>query len=175
VAALVIVGTSLAPPGQADFSRADRETVRLTPSAFGDLAEPVRADLVRRGCTVPQPFLARRDPQNVIRGRFFSPASTDVAVLCSIAGTSSILVYRDGAPPAAAELSRLADATFLQVVDGSRVGFSRGLSVAAAARIRSKAPTIAADHDGIEDAFIEKGSSIWYWSGGRWVQLPGAD
>jgi len=31
------------------------------------------------------------------------------------------------------------------------------------------------EHDGIEDAFIEKASVIWYWNGSRWLQLAGAN
>jgi hypothetical protein len=32
-----------------------------------------------------------------------------------------------------------------------------------------------AHHDGIEDIFEEKASSILYWTGGKWLTLPGAD
>ena len=83
--------------------------------------------------------------------------------------------------PAVAELATLPDANFLQVVDGAGgVGFSRLLSVASPDHIRGHAARVgglraAIDHDGIEDAFVEKASSIWYWSGGKWSQLPGAD
>jgi hypothetical protein len=31
------------------------------------------------------------------------------------------------------------------------------------------------DHDGIEDSFIEKGSTIWHWYDEQWRELPGAD
>ena len=31
------------------------------------------------------------------------------------------------------------------------------------------------DHDGIDDAFLEKASVTWYWDNGRWMQLQGAD
>lgn len=112
-----------------------------------------------------------------------SATATDVAVLCSRARRSAILVYRNGAAPAAAELAALTDATFLQVVDAAgSVGFSRSLFTATPEHIRRHAvhasvpsPAIAVDRDGIEDAFLEKGSSIWYWSGGKWWELGGAD
>jgi hypothetical protein len=29
-------------------------------------------------------------------------------------------------------------------------------------------------HAGIEDAFLEKASTIWYWDGDGWLQLRGA-
>jgi hypothetical protein len=31
------------------------------------------------------------------------------------------------------------------------------------------------DHDGIDDSFLEKGSSVWYWYRGQWLELQGAD
>jgi hypothetical protein len=31
------------------------------------------------------------------------------------------------------------------------------------------------DHEGINDAFIEKGSHVWYWYDGQWMQLAGSD
>ena len=64
------------------------------------------------------------------------------------------------------------------MVDGAGgVGYSRELSVAGPEHIRRHNPDARAawDHDGIEAAFIEKGSSIWYWSGERWAELNGSD
>lgn len=31
------------------------------------------------------------------------------------------------------------------------------------------------DHEGIDDAFLEKASVVHYWYEGRWIQLQGAD
>jgi hypothetical protein len=31
------------------------------------------------------------------------------------------------------------------------------------------------DHQGIDDAFIEKASVTWYFDGGNWLKLTGAD
>jgi len=181
VVASVVLGASVALPQRPDFAKADADTVRLPPAAFPDLPAPVRADLERRGCTVPQPFVRRSSPQNVVRGRFLSPVSRDIAVLCSKTKRSAILVYRGGTAPAAAALADLPDANFLQVVDGAgAIGFSRALSAATPQRIthhgaREPPAALSTDHDGIEDAFLEKSSSIWYWSGGKWLELPGAD
>jgi hypothetical protein len=30
-------------------------------------------------------------------------------------------------------------------------------------------------NDGIEDAFMEKASVVWYWHEGKWLQLAGAN
>jgi hypothetical protein len=31
------------------------------------------------------------------------------------------------------------------------------------------------DHQGVDDEFIEKASSTWYFRGGKWLTLTGAD
>jgi hypothetical protein len=31
------------------------------------------------------------------------------------------------------------------------------------------------DHEGINDAFVEKASGVWYWYRGKWLRLSGAD
>jgi hypothetical protein len=175
------VVAAVAVAGGQDWDRAEREIRRLSPSAFPDLPMAIRADLARRGCLIPQPFSARR-PENVIRGRFTSASQRDWAVLCSIAGTSSILVFRAGSVTDVAELQPFPDRTFLQVIgDNFAVGYSRAIGVADARFIREhhrqyggpEPPPL--DHDGIDDIFVEKGSSVWYWYRGQWLKLQGAD
>jgi hypothetical protein len=59
--------------------------------------------------------------------------------------------------------------------------YSRVLAVASPRQIRQYAAASGAalpkvvDHDGVEDAFAEKGSTVWYLEGGRWLALAGAD
>jgi hypothetical protein len=61
------------------------------------------------------------------------------------------------------------------------IGYSRGLGVADADFIRvhhqryggPKPPPL--DHDGIDDIAIEKGSLVWFWNRGRWLQLTGSN
>lgn len=168
-------------PAAAGRERARQEMVRLQPSAFHELSTPVRQELERRGCSIPQAF-STRAPHNVIRGRFTTPTQEDVAVLCSKERASSILVFRGGSAASVAELASLQDAGFLQVVgpDGA-IGFSRKLAVADPGYIREHHERYggpeppALDHDGINDLFVEKASVVWYWDGGRWLQLTGAD
>jgi hypothetical protein len=161
-----------------DWERANAQVRRLDPSVFGELPEPVSTYLRTRGCTVPQAFRAKQR-SGVIRGHFTSPTRLDWAVLCSVRQVSTILVFRGGSVARVDELARLEDSTFLQVVDvPDVVGYSREISVATPAHIRSHGAdgTVARiEHDGIEDSFVEKGSTIQYWSGGRWRELPGAD
>jgi len=169
-------------PTQRNWDAAERDIKRLEPAAFPDLPAGVRADLGRRQCTIPQPDgVDAPGPYNVIRGRFTSQRSTDIAVLCSKGGVSAILVYRDGATKDVATLAALADKGFLQTGSAKAIEFSRAINVATPAQMRiydeafgaGKMPRL--DHDGINDAFVGKASTVRYWFGGKWLDLQGAD
>jgi hypothetical protein len=106
----------------------------------------------------------------------------DIAVLCSKEKASLILVFRGGSIGSVAELAEQSDADFLQVVAaGSVFGYSRALDVADEKYIQEhydryggpKPPPL--EHQGINDIFVGKGSVVWYWYGGRWLQLQGAE
>lgn len=176
-----VVALAISPPVSfQDWAAADAATRRLAPSAFSSLPGGIRTDLQRRGCTVPQTY-GSTTAHNVVRGHFFSATSDDWAVLCSRARWSSILVYRNGQASPAAELARDSDAGYLQTVDGNQaIGFSRGLASVGADFIRkhrnpADPPLPVLDHDGIDDAFIGKGSKVHYLSAGKWLILSGAD
>jgi hypothetical protein len=100
---LVALATSGALTLQ-DWQAANAATVRLKSSAFPDLPTTVRRYLKRRGCEFPQAF-SDQTPHNIVKGRFTSAAQMDIAVLCSKAGVSNVLVFRDSAPSAVAELA----------------------------------------------------------------------
>ena len=153
---------------------------RLSPSTFPQLPGRVRTDLERRRCTVPQVWYDTV-PGNVVRGHFQRSGQLDWAVLCSVAGASTILVYLDGQPDSVAALASNADAAYRQDVGGGTIGFSRAVGVVDAGYIRQHfkwyggAEPPPLDHEGISDAFVEKASVVWYWYQGRWLQLTGAD
>jgi hypothetical protein len=58
------------------------------------------------------------------------------------------------------------DKSLLQTVGPDRIGFSRRIGIA---------DETARDHMGIDDAFVEKGSRIFYYSEGEWLELAGPD
>ena len=170
-----------APPAvSGNWDTADLATVRLAPDVFPDLSKGVAADLSRRGCLIPQPWLAS-EPANVVYGRFTVPGQVDAAVLCSIERVSSILVYRGNSTDDVAKLATVADRGYLQDVGGDRIGFSREIRVADAKRVRDAHAShggpepLRADADGIEDFHLEKASSIWLWHDGKWFELAGSD
>jgi hypothetical protein len=179
---LVVLGIGSSLPVLAqDWDSADRATKRLGPAMFVELPAGIRLELVRRGCTIPQPFTAK-GPENVIKGRFTSASQTDWAVLCARQRRSAILVFRGGVASDAAELAAEADVTSLQTIDGNgTIGYSRTIAVATSRYIQDhyrryggpKPPPL--DHEGINDVFIEKASVVWYWYQNRWLRLQGAD
>ena len=162
------------------FEVAERQIVRLPPAAFPRLPGAVIRELQRRGCTIPQEALSKQ-PNNVVRGQFARRGQTDWAVLCSVHGASSILVFWSGSSRNPAELAEAEDRNYLQSLGDDKVGFSRGISAARKNFITQHhraygGPTLPPiDHQGINDAFLEKASIVHYFFEGKWLQLTGSD
>lgn len=162
------------------FDDAERRIVRLPPTAFPELPRVVVPELQRRGCTIPQTAYTKK-PHNVIKAEFAKPGQTDWAVLCSVKGVSTILVFWNGSEQNPAAIAPMEDRNYLQGLGGDQYGYSRGISPVEKDFIMGhyhayggpKPPPI--DHQGIDDAFIEKGSVTWYFHNGTWLKLSGAD
>ena len=178
-------------------------TVGPTPRSCCNLAASVVRELQHRGCTIPQEAFTKK-PHNVIKGEFQRPGQIDFAVLCSVNQTSwltsfwsdrhyvsSILVFWNGSEKNPAEIAPMEDRNYLQGTTATEIGFSRGIAPAGREFImRHNDPAHAApnpppgynrpnlpviDHQGIDDAFIEKASTTWYFHDGKWSKLMGAD
>jgi len=180
--AALIVGLGLAqtPPDlQRAFETAERQIVRLSPSAFPELPKKVLADLKRRGCLIPQVPPAKQ-PQKRIKGEFAKPGQTDWAILCSVGGVSSILVFWNGSAANPARIAEMKDLSLLQQF-GTGIAYSREIAPVDRAYILQhyqwygglKPPP--PDHQGIDDEFVEKGSVVLYFYQGKWLRLTGAD
>ena len=164
---------------QRQFDEAERRIVRLLPSAFPELPRNVVRELQRRGCTIPQSF--SKPPNNVIRGEFAKSGQTDWAVLCSVKGVSTILVFWKGSERNPAEIVPMEDRNFLQGISSDKIVYSREVNPVGKDFIMrhydayggTKPPPI--DHQGIDDAFLEKASVTWYFHLGKWLKLTGAD
>lgn len=162
-----------------DWQAAEKKIVRLAPSAFPRIPEPIRDWLDANACTIPQHY-ADPNPHNIVRGRFTGTESSDWAVLCSRRGVSAVVVFAEGSASAPYELNPARDAAYLQGIGDGRIGFSRLIEVADPTRIRGyfeyygeKAPPLS--HDGIDDIFDPKASVVHYFARGRWHQWAGAD
>ena len=160
---------------------ADAATVRLSPQSFPWLPRDIIRNLQARGCSIPQEF-GNRKPHNVVSGEFITRGQRDWAVLCSRNRNSSILVFWGGSVHKVSAISRSPDPGFLQTIDGGgSIGFSRAIGAVGRDYILKhyheyggpKPPSI--DHQGIEDAFVQKGSVLHYYHLGKWLELRGAD
>ncbi len=162
------------------FAEAEKRIVRLAPNAFPALPSPIARELRARGCAIPQASDLKQ-PHNVISGEFAKPGQKDWAVLCSVQGTSSILVFWNASPQAPASIAPAADRGFLQTTGPATIGFSRAITAVDRQFILRhyqayggpKPPPI--DHQGIDDAFVGKASVTWYFHAGQWRRLTGAD
>lgn len=73
------------------------------------------------------------------------------------------------------------DRVFLQGISPGQVGYSRQISAVRRDFITrhyrvyggTKPPPI--NHEGIDDAFVEKASTTWYFYKGKWMKLTGSD
>jgi hypothetical protein len=168
--------------GADEWSDADRATPRLAAAEVPELPAPVRADLERRGCRIPQAF-SHRKPANFARGSFLGTDREDWAVLCSIERASRILVYAGGTTQRVLEVpgSLRQDADYLREVGGGRIGFSRNVTAIAPVQAhRRQTETLGRvmvrlKYAGIEDAFLEKGSRVHYFNGMKWMQAQGRE
>ncbi len=149
--------------------------IRLLPLAsFPELPAPVVAQLSQRACLIPQTFEAQA-PENVIRGAFRTSGSDDWAALCSAAGVTTLYVFFGGQYDAPIALRAQPDTVWLGTEPGNSVFSSAwGISLRRATELRSSPQfrrLAHPDHDGIEDARLERSSTIHYYEGGKWIVL----
>ncbi len=157
------------------FEEAERQIVRLPPTAFPELPDSIVRELQHRGCTIPQEADARA-PHNVISGQFAKPRQTDWAVLCSLKRASSILVFWAGSATNPAEIAQVPNRTYLQKTATAEIGFCRRISPAERELVISQfnrfggtAPA-PIDHQGINDVLIfRKASLTYYFKDGEWL------
>jgi hypothetical protein len=175
----VIVALYLWGSFSAYASDAKVDFPQLQVEDFPKLPAPVAAVLRDRHCTIPQP--ARNGPaRNVIAGEFFN-GQKGWAVLCARDGHSSILVFRNASDNTPDEIAPAADSGFIADGPEGKPLYLRQISAVGRKFILDhysayggpKPPPI--DHNGIDDAFLEKASVTWYWHKGKWMQLSGAD
>ena len=148
--------------------------------AFPDLPPAVANVLRQRRCTIPQPW-GDTSPRNVIRGEFIAKGESGWAALCSVNNLTALLVFRNDGDTAPQTVNSSEDRNYLQGVDATDIGYSRQISAASRDFILRhyrayggpEPPPI--DHHGIDDAFVGKASSTWYWHRNRWIALQGAD
>lgn len=165
------------------WEKGDQETIRLSPTAFPDLPLDIAEDLEARKCLIPQ-IWSYEQPHNVIRGHFKNSTQIDWAVLCSISRKSTILVYWGGSTDLVVEVPSWGspdDKSWLQGTGQDSVGFSRSINTVDAEYIQDHARWYGGelpgyiDHEGINEGFDGKASTVHYRFEGEWLSLQGAD
>ena len=102
-------------------------------------------------------------------------------MLCSVNNSTALLAFRHDRDTSPETVNTSEDPHYLQGLGGDNIGYSREITAAGGDLIlrRHRAyggptpPPI--DHQGIDDAFLEKASVTWYFHNGKWLPLQGAD
>jgi hypothetical protein len=184
----------LAPPQLTESGRvvvAGRSTPylirRLPVSSFPELPSGIEEVLNRRGCAIPQSYAAHH-PENVIHASLAHAGSSDWAVLCSVDGTVSLLVFFDGAfaqssgqsPGKPVVLASAPETQRLQPHDSSGVlGFNWGIDPASPqqvhdAQIGLEHPPGRLDHDALADSVVEHRTIYHFYAKNAWnvLEMP---
>ncbi len=162
------------------------EIRRLPVEAFPELPAIVAGVLRARNCRVPQPpaligTAKPGAPRNVIHGEFFAKGEAGWAVLCSVNNSTALLAFRGDRDTNPDTVATSEDLGYLQGLNGNQIGYSREITAVGRDFIMRhyrayggpEPPPI--DHQGIDDAFLEKASVTWYFYQGKWLRLQGAD
>ena len=149
-------------------------------ASFPQLPATVKDDLSRRGCLIPQTYEAHR-PENVVQGSFERAGSSDWAVLCSIHGAVSLLVFFGSDPSHPSEIVSAPETERLQAHNPRGVlGFNWGIDSASPKQVRQAQAGMsprppAIDHDAIAGSIVEHDTVYHYYSNGAWTLLPTND
>lgn len=145
--------------------------IRLLPvSSFPQLPALIGQELSERRCMIPQTYEAH-EPENVIHGSFERKGSSDWAVLCSVNRTTTLYVFFQSDPATPFALRRQPDTEWLGVEWSLDYGSAWGI----ATRPTSVAqPPGSVDHDGIEDSFVNKSTTVHYFENGQWKTIDGS-
>jgi hypothetical protein len=156
----------------------------LPVSSFPDLPLPIADALSRRGCLIPQTYEAHH-PENVIHASLERPGSSDWAVLCSVQGTVSLLVFFNGeAGQASAQPAVLASApetSRLQFHGADSVlGFNWGIDSASPQEVQEAQAGMQhrpsrIDHDALADSVVDHRTVYHFYAARAWTLLDTAD
>jgi hypothetical protein len=148
----------------------------LPVSSFPDLPRAVQATLNQRGCLSPQTYEAHH-PENVVHASLERAGSSDWAVLCSVEGTVSLLVFFSGNSAQPLVLSSAPETQRLQThPSSSALGFNWGIDPASPEQIHEAqiglAPRPAKlDHDALADSVIDQKTIYHFYLRNAWILL----
>ena len=148
----------------------------LPVSSFPQLPPAVQDLLNSRGCLIPQTYEAHR-PENVIHASLERHGSSDWAVLCSVRGTVSLLVFFGSQAAQPFLLSSAPETERLQTYGpGGVLGFDWGIDPASPEQVHDaqagmdpRPPLL--DHDALADTVIDQRTVYHFYSKGAWTLL----
>jgi len=155
--------------------RATPYLIRHLPvNSFPELPAAIQEQLNARGCLIPQTYEAH-EPENVVHASLERAGSSDWAVLCSVKGTVSLLVFLDGSGPAV--LASAPETERLQAHDPSGVlGFNWGIDPATPEQVHETQSAMRPrparlEHDALADSVIEQKTVYHYYRNHAWTMV----
>ena len=151
----------------------------LPVNAFPQLPSAVADALTQRGCLIPQTYEAHQ-PENVIHASFERRGSSDWAVLCSVDGNVSLLVFFASGGDAMV-LASAPETDCLQAHSASNVlGFNWGIDPATPemvhdAQLGMSRPPPRLDHDALADSIIDRRTIYRVFAKGAWAVVETRD
>ncbi|MGA2217059.1 MAG: hypothetical protein ABSG51_03185 [Terracidiphilus sp.] len=148
----------------------------LPVSSFPDLPAEVQATLAERSCLIPQTYEAHR-PENVVHARLERAGSLDWAVLCSVEGTVSLLVFFSSAPAHPIVLASALETQRLQAHgSGNVLGFNWGIDPASPEQIHQAQTGLErrpawVDHDAVADSVVDHRTVYHFYVKNSWTLL----
>ena len=138
---------------------------RLPINAFPQLPPAVQDALVRRGCLIPQTYEAHQ-PENVVNASFERHGSSDWAVLCSVEGRVSLLVFfASGGDPMVVASEPETD----WGIDPARP------ETVHEAQFGMRHPPPRLDHDALADTVIDRRTIYRVFAKGAWTVIDTRD
>lgn len=152
----------------------------LPVNSFPQLPLAVQNALTHRGCLIPQSYEARQ-PENVVHASLERPGSSDWAVLCSVNGDVSLLVFFAGNYADPTVLASAPETERLQSHGSSNVlGFNWAIDPASPedvheAQMDMRRPPQRLDHDALADSVIDQRTIYHFYSRNAWTLLDTQD
>jgi hypothetical protein len=152
----------------------------LPASSFPALSAAVAEDLVQRGCLIPQTYEAH-GPENVIHGSFSRAGSKEWAVLCSVRGPVSLLVFFQGAESSPTVLSTVAETARLEWNGASqKMEFDWGIDTATPELVHEaqsgmRRRPAKPDHDAIASSVVNGETVFRFYTGSAWTFVDTTD
>lgn len=153
---------------------------RLPVSSFPDLPAQIQGSLDQRGCMIPQTYEAHH-PENVVHASLERTGSSDWAVLCSVRGTVSLLVFFTGASGSEGRepfvLASAPETERLQAHGGDgTLGFNWGIDSASPTQVHEAQAGLEPrpapiDHDALADATVEHRTLYHFYAKNAWTLL----